>query len=49
LPVQVAVADLVEDEQASLAQMSHLPAHAILRLRLRQAIEQIRQSDESTH
>src|SRR5580704_6212554 len=46
LPVQVAVADLIEDEQAALAQMSHFPAHTIFRLRLRQAIEQIRQTDE---
>src|SRR5229473_5419793 len=46
LPVQTAVADFIEDQETALAQMGHLPAHAILRLRLYQAVEQIRQTDE---
>ena len=46
MPVQVAVANFIEDEQAALAQIRHLPAHAILRLRLHQAVEQIWQADE---
>jgi len=47
LPVQPAVADFIENEQAAaLAQMSHLPAYAIFRLRLHQTVEQIGQGDE---